>query len=492
MSIAKKLTLVVTLLAALLALLGGYGSYLSSQWERDARIRTRTRLVAQLARMIVESAPSNYGQLGAMEDKVSRAMPARLTVYGPDGIAVAPVPTEEDPEASTSALRVMDRGMAEEEPVAGGFAYRVPIVDRLSGRTLGALEMRVDLDLARGGTWPGMGMAVSLTLLLTFALVVGVFSRQAIQRPVSQLMEGMDHVIKGDLTHALPLDRDDEIGRIAYRFNEMTAQLRDAQEQIRSAARSKLRLEQRLRQSEKLATMGQLSAEIAHEVGTPLNVIGGRARAVERRAEDPERVRKNARIIADQADRIAKIIQQVLDLSRARPPRREAVDPRAILDDALTLLDDELTQLGIDVVRDEDPTASMVGDPDGLQQVLINLMHNAVQAMVDGGTLSVSVRQETRRKGGLEVAPPGHYACLEVRDTGPGIPEERLGQIFEPFFSTKDRGEGTGLGLTVVQGIVKEHDGWVEVVSEEGKGTAFRVYLPVDASLEPKQKSEST
>jgi signal transduction histidine kinase len=308
---------------------------------------------------------------------------------------------------------------------------------------------------------------------------VGLFARRALQKPITQVMVGMDHVIKGDLTHILPLDRIDEIGRIAYRFNEMTAQLRDAQLEIHRSAEAKLGLEQRLRQSEKLATIGQLSAEIAHEVGTPLNVIGGRARSLKRKAVDPDEVIKNAQIIADQADRITKIIQQMLDLSRSRSPERTQVDLARTVGDALSLLEYQIERHGVLVEGTVDPDLPPVlGDTDALQQVFINLIHNAIQAMTEGGTLTVAGRSLRRRKEGLDLAPPQLYVAVSIGDTGAGIPEEQRRQIFDPFYSTKRRGEGTGLGLTVVQGIAKAHDGWIEVQAAEPSGSVFTVFLP--------------
>jgi len=292
----------------------------------------------------------------------------------------------------------------------------------------------------------------------------------------------MDAVIRGDLTHTIPLDRNDEIGRIAYRFNEMTARLRAAQDEIQSNADAKLQLESSLRRSEKLATIGQLSAEIAHEVGTPLNVIGGRAHTLKRKAERPAEVRKNAEIIAAQVTRITKIIQQVLDMARAPVRRREAVNLLRLVDDAVAFLEYQITQSGVVVVRDYQPnTPTIEAEPDGVQQVVLNLLLNALQAMPAGGELRLRVEATHRRKGGLDLAPPQSYLALMVQDAGVGIPEEDRARVFDPFFTTKAKGGGTGLGLTVVHGIVKEHDGWIEVDGPEEGGTVFRVFFPLEA-----------
>jgi signal transduction histidine kinase len=477
MSIAKKVTLVVCLLAIGLLMATGYAGLLLREQESQEQVRAHARMMAGVLRFSAEAVLESYGHLKRLERSIGRSKEWSVTIFDRDGRAV--VPQEEAPVVNARALRVMERDQPEDEVAAGAYAYRLPLHHR--GRVAGGLELRIDLASLVPRDLPKLAALIAGAVLLLFALLVGVFSRTAIGRPIDQLMGGMDHVIKGDLTVALPLDRNDEIGRIAYRFNEMTAQLRDAQEEIRRSADAKLTLEQRLRSSEKLATIGQLSAEIAHEVGTPLNVIGGRARALERKAEQPAEVRKNSQIIADQAERITKIIQQMLDLSRGRIPEKTEVDLARTLGDALAFLEYQTERAGIEVARRIDAALPRVkGDGDGLQQVFINLILNAVQAMRGGGTLEVGARAEHRRKEGLDLAPPQEFVVVEIRDSGPGIPEAEHAQIFEPFYSTKPRGEGTGLGLTVVHGIVKDHDGWIEVENARPHGTLFRVYLPVE------------
>jgi len=479
MSIAKKVTLVVSLLAGLLLVAVGFIGTQYREAELTERMRKDGWILAAVVRAAAESSLDNYGRLGALEDMVSKGMPAEVTIFSRDGRAVAPAPTEERPPVNRKALRIMERNLEEEELVSGEYVFRFPLRQEGSETVVGLLELRLDPERYQGRSWFPIAVFIAGGMLVLFAGLVGLFSREAIQTPIAQLMEGMDHVIKGDLTQVLPLDRTDEIGRIAYRFNEMTARLREAQKEIRASAEAKLGLEQRVRQSEKLATIGQLSAEIAHEVCTPLNVIGGRARTITRKADKPEVVTKNATIIADQAARITKIIQQMLDLSRARVPERTIVDLTSGLDDALSLLEHQIERASIEVVRDlPDDLPPVRGDADGLQQVFINLIHNAAGAMPDGGTLTLSAHALKRRKGGLDLAPPQRYVAVQISDTGEGIPDEQREQIFDPFYSTKRKGEGTGLGLTVVLGIVKEHDGWIEVEPSKDGGTMFSIFLP--------------
>jgi len=327
------------------------------------------------------------------------------------------------------------------------------------------------------------------------AIGVRLAIEQIVVRPLRRLLEGIDAVGKGDLSRVILAEREDQIGTIAGQFNAMTGSLREAREETERVAAARLGLEARLRQSEKLATIGQMAAEIAHELGTPLNVIGGRARAMARKAEkaaekapgdrgaDPGEVVKNATIIGDEVSRITKIIRQVLDFSRSRGPTLTRVRLGSVVGEALEFVRETIRRQGIVVSVDTTPAPSEVpGDPDQIQQVCLNLITNAIHAMPNGGRLGISTERVVRRKGGLDLAPPAEYAVLVVSDSGPGIPAADRDKIFEPFFTTKEAGQGTGLGLAVSHGIVKDHDGWIEVDSPAAGGATFRVYLPCAAA----------
>jgi len=328
-----------------------------------------------------------------------------------------------------------------------------------------------------------------LFLAVVVFLAVGVLLalRNGVTSPLKRLLEGIDEVAKGDLSRVLLAEREDDIGTIANRFNAMTGALREAREETGRGASARLALETRLRQSEKLATIGQMAAEIAHEVGTPLNVIGGRARALEKKAGDPAELSKNVEIIQAQVGRITKIIKQVLDFSRKRGPTMTRVDLARVVGEALDVVGETIRRQGIAAeVRAPADLAPVPGDPDQIQQVCLNLLMNAIHAMPAGagGRLRVTLESVTRRKEGLDRAPATSYALLQICDNGAGIPAPAVQDIFEPFFTTKDEGQGTGLGLTVSHGIVKDHDGWIEVQSPppgEPNGTSFSVFLPVEA-----------
>jgi len=312
-------------------------------------------------------------------------------------------------------------------------------------------------------------------------VAVGYLAFTLMSRPIAKLLRGIDDVAKGDLSHALLSERDDEIGALATRFNEMTYSLRESRVEGLRQSQAKLELEQRLAQTEKLATIGQLAAEIAHEVGTPLGVIGGRARAIQKKLDDREAADKNAQIIAEQTSRITKIIQRLLDFTRRKVGHVERVEVNLnqLALTTMELLGGQFTAAKIrTTLARAEGLPRVSGDPDRLQQVLLNLLLNAIQAMPDGGILRVETTTVVRQRPGLELAPEQRFVLVEVTDNGLGIPEDLREKIFEPFFTTKEGKGGTGLGLAVCFGIVKEHDGWIEIADPPRGGTSFRVFLP--------------
>ncbi len=369
---------------------------------------------------------------------------------------------------------------------AGQFYYAVPLrlsSTREEGRlVMGMLELWRPAD-ALGTTSDDLGRALLLVLLIVAVTTISVaaVASRFVSRPITKLLRGIDDVAKGDLSHVILSEHDDEIGAIATRFNEMTFSLRESRGETQRQNEAKLALEQRLGQTEKLATIGQLAAEIAHEVGTPLNVIAGRARSIQKKAKDPEVVEKNAAIVAEQTARITRIIQRLLDFTRRKvgSPEHAAVNLNELALTTMELLAGQFSNAKVKTRLDRaEGLPRIAGDRDRLQQVLINLLLNAVQAMPDGGKLRVETRATRRTRPGLEGSPEQEFVQLAVSDTGVGIPPDIKDRIFDPFYTTKEGQGGTGLGLAVVSGIVKEHDGWIDVEDAAGGGTVFRVYLP--------------
>ena len=225
--------------------------------------------------------------------------------------------------------------------------------------------------------------------------------------------------------------------------------------------------QQQLRQTERLAELGTLASGMAHEIGTPMNVILGRAEHLMQRTTD-ERVQKGLEIIIVQVERITKIMNQLLTFARRCPIERRPIDLRRTIADCLEVVQERVARhrIAVETVFADD-LPLVYADPDQMSQVLLNLVINALHAMPNGGVLRISLSRA------------GASLKLVMVDTGHGIATHDLPKIFNPFFTTKEVGKGTGLGLTVVHGIVQEHGGSIEVDSEPGRGTIFTIGLPL-------------
>ena len=359
------------------------------------------------------------------------------------------------------------------------FAYSFPLKDR-RGKNIGGVSilqhtsfMEEDIKRAEWSIFITIFIVISGTV--TFVLFG---TRKWISQPIFQLMGGIRNLAKGDLNTQIDLKRRDELSELAQAFNQMAVELKKAQEQIIQEAETKLELERNLRQSEKLATIGQLASGLAHEIGTPLNIIGGRAELMKRRLEDKEGEQKNLDIIVQQTERISRIIQQLLGFVRKKKPEQMTLNITALLETTLDFLDHQIQKQKVKVVKElMDNLPYVRGDADQLQQVFLNIILNAIQSIPQGGTVRLSASSKWISKEGLE-DDSRRYVEVCVEDTGIGMEREVMENIFNPFFTTKEKDRGTGLGLTVSQGIVQDHEGWIDVESEVGKGSVFKVYLP--------------
>ncbi len=258
--------------------------------------------------------------------------------------------------------------------------------------------------------------------------------------------------------------RGDEMGQLALRFNEMTAELEKSKE-----------LEDQLQQAEKSAVIGRLGSAIAHEIRNPLNYINLTLDHLRSKyaPEEPDRKETFNKLTSQLKAEVARINQQISDfLNYSRPAKADLrpVEPRQIVEESLRLVEGQAAEnhIKISVVEHED-VPKVLGDPEFLRSVFNNLFINAVQAMgSEGGKLNI------------RISPDGGFVRFEVSDTGNGIPAENLSKIFEPYFSTKET--GTGLGLAIVYKIVEIHNGTITVESAESEGTKFTVRLPKSES----------
>ncbi len=255
---------------------------------------------------------------------------------------------------------------------------------------------------------------------------------------------------------------------------------------IRDVTRQR-QIQQQAQEQERLATVGQLAAGIAHDFNNILAVILLHTQMALRDAGLPPKTHQRLRVIADQARRAASLIQQILDFSRRSLIELQPLDLVPFLKELTRLLERILPEnIQLDLSLGPGP-CTVNADPTRLQQALINLALNAQDAMPNGGRLRIALEQVQIGSDDVPPTPdmaPGEWVQIQVADTGIGIPPEVMPHIFEPFFTTKPPGEGTGLGLSQVYGIIRQHEGYIDVESQVGQGTIFTLYLPALAHPE--------
>jgi signal transduction histidine kinase len=318
---------------------------------------------------------------------------------------------------------------------------------------------------------------IGLTTLLLFAtifLVVLVVTRHSLLQPIKEMLGGARALGHGDLDYrVIVTKRSSELAELAFEINRMADKLAEQRKAAEREAERRLVLEREMRHNERLASVGRLAAGVAHEIGTPLNVIDARAKQLLSRSDaSPETRQRNLTIIRSQTESITRIVRQLLDLARPYKLRREPVDLSALLDNARELIEADAVRAGIEIEIRTGDQIEVEADRDFLRQVLLNICGNSIQAMPRGGRLRIECMGDRAAKNGRR------FAAIQVSDTGEGIAPEHLPHIFEPFFTTKDVGSGTGLGLTVSRRIIEEHGGWVEAANNERGGATFTIYLP--------------
>ena len=350
-------------------------------------------------------------------------------------------------------------------------------------RVLGILES--DLSLAtvdkniKKQTIHTTVYAFALMGVISFILYVVLL--KFVLKPVTSLSSAMETVAQGDLERIVTASSDDEIGRLVYTFNDMTQELKAARKKMEAWTESLekevekktdalKKSQDKLVQAEKLAALGRLTADVAHEIRNPLTAIGGFARRLSKSATG-EKEKERVEIIVREVDRLEKILRDVLKFSRDARLRLEKHPVEEFLYDVVSLQGPVCSDQSVSVeVKIEKDLPLVLMDKDQLRQALTNLVTNALDAMPHGGMLKISA--------GTEYLNDVRYVVLRVSDTGMGIDEDKLPMIFDPFFSTKEIGYGTGLGLSITSKIIEEHGGFVKAESVRGEGSIFSLYFP--------------
>jgi two-component system NtrC family sensor kinase len=322
-------------------------------------------------------------------------------------------------------------------------------------KVLGVMDLTQSMDSVDEGlaTFRRDAIGVAVLVVALTALVILLLVRRLVTRRIGLLVDGTRRISGGDLEHRIPDLGHDEFGVLATSFNDMTARLQETRGS--------------LLRSERLASLGRLSAGLAHEINNPLTgVLLHAGSLMDGLAQDDPR-RATVQVVVDETKRCRDVVRGLLDFSRQRAPVLQTTRIGDAIGRALSVMRPQADARGIRFEADgTDDVPEVRADPAQLHQVLLNLLLNAVDASADGAIVRVKAR--AAGDGGAEI---------DVADEGSGIPAEQLAHIFEPFFTTKE-GKGTGLGLAVCWGILEQHGGTIRVVSEAGRGSTFTVVLP--------------
>ena len=362
-----------------------------------------------------------------------------------------------------------------------------------SQRILGVLDINLSLATADAQIAVSRARTLSYTVgaMLLVAVLSWLFVWRVVDKPINALKNGTRHLWQGELGYQIEVRSEDEVGDLAHSFNDMSLQLRAANEQIVTWAKTlEDRVEEKTRELrsahdhvlyvEKMASLGKMAAVVAHEVNNPLSGILTYAKLLRKwvasgqaEHEKREEAIQCLELIASESRRCGELIKNLLSLSRSAPMNVQSTDLHQVIDRCLLLVRHQLELAGIELqLKLADDLPRMPCDPEQIEQVLLALIMNAIDAMPHGGNLWIETRlnhDETE-------------IDIQVRDDGSGIAPDVLPQIFEPFMTTKEIGRGVGLGLAISRGIVERHHGRLEVASKLGQGTTFTVTLPTRTS----------
>lgn len=476
----NRLSLRVTLVLIVvlpLALSMGIMSYaVLSAFERytESRMEEDVELVARSLQMPIGRALQR-GRDGAVQEALRSAFSFNRVygayLYDREGALIAAVgsaaPDESRDRVSELAEERAQTGEYDEMAGQSVFSYFVPL-STPTGRNAGLLQVvrrARDIDRAVSSLrWTAVGVFFVTIILLSGVVLWG--HRVAVGAPLNRLGDDMTKVEEGSRTHRTTPRGPAEIASLGRQFNKMIESIEAAEQEIRRRDAEQRQLEQKLQQAEKLAAVGQLSAGVAHELGTPLSVVDGNAQRALRHEDLPEPVVDALKTVRGEVRRMEHIVRQLLDFGRRNPLQRRTVEASRLSDIALNTVSADYPEAEhvVDVLP-PDRSLSLSVDTGLMERVLVNLLRNALDVAPEG-----PIRLRWRRNDDQVV--------YVVEDGGPGIDPEVQPRLFEPFFTTKTVDEGTGLGLAVAHGIVEEHGGTIEVHESALGGASFTVRIP--------------
>jgi len=489
--LAVKINLLITLI---LCVAMGTSAYLTKKnWEQQAIEEAMTKATIMSATVMnsiivemsgfcqkdVQKIVANVGAVPGIET---------VRIFDEDGI----ITYSADPDEVGRAVDSLDYSVYQSEEKARpfksestgsrSFCMVQPIENALECRRCHGNEREIlgvlDVCVSMADTEKriaGNSKFLFISTLMTVVLVVLAISFSLwilVNRPVNRLVRTMAKAEKGNLKARAEIRRKDELGHLAQSLNSMLGQLDESDQELK-----RYHAEQ-MKRADRLATLGELAAGIAHEIKNPLAGIAGATQVLAREFADDDPRKPVTHEILKLIERLDTTIKDLLDFARPSVPEIAVTDLEDLMSKTLFLIErmPERKKQGVEIVVDIDPEMPGVPvDPDQIRQVFLNIGVNAVQAMPEGGTLTVSIKSEGDRQLG-EIHPAEDFVMVSFADTGSGIEEDKLRSIFTPFVTTKSK--GTGLGLAITMRIIEQHGGRITVHSTVGEGTVFRIYLP--------------
>ncbi len=458
----------------------GYLALNSFEKEVEKQMQKDLELVARAVRLPLSYAlekDRSGSMMQALESVFSIGRVYSAYVYDDKGAEIATLGlSDPDPKRGRlTKLAAEGQRRGEYGKIAGTevYSYFVPLNDR-GGRIIGLLHLT-----RRGRDFNEhlqsiriKGALILIGLLLTLSALVIYGHHQALGVHLRRLASSMSKVARGDRGHRFESRGPKEIAWLGTNFNDMLNSIEQAEKQLDEHRRSQHELQMKLRRSEKLAALGRLAAGTAHELGTPLSVINGKAQRALRDRSITTEQRQTLEAVREEVARMEHIIRQLLNFSHSTTLRYSIAAPARLASSAVAAVDEEAKTNNTEVeIEGSTNTGPVEVDAVRVEQALINLLRNALQS-TPGGNVRISWYRDQ------------HYITFRVDDDGPGVDSEIRPKIFEPFFTTKPVGKGTGLGLSVVQTVAEEHGGMIEVETNESGGACFKLSLPLDSKKE--------
>lgn len=486
MSVIYKFTL--SLFVTTLLVFGGYGTFYLRTETQDLRdnIEQETRLLAYSLLVSVENAlrdrqPEDVQELLQQLERLEPSIDVRIYIQNhqvirSDAESLAwPEKVEQDlyQAALDGVLRLFYFPAEKPQLIVLSLPFNEKITPLRGNLAVVRSLQAMNEELNKTKIYIALSF---LSLILVTTLLCFLLGRFYISRPLQKLRQAMRTFKDSkEMPEPLPVKGGDELASVTQEFNRMTAELFSAQRRLDDETQQRRQLERALQNADKMITIGQLSAGLAHEIGSPLQIINGRARALADGNDDLHEVRRIANILVDQTDRITRIVQRLLEFSPRRSSESTYCNVIQAISEVIEMLSFEARRQEV-TLRFSHPEALPLlwVNKDGLQQIVLNLLSNALAAIVNTGSIDIELAQ-----GSIVYADKPITALrLTVRDTGTGIAPEHLPHLFEPYFTTRGKQGGTGLGLAVVKSLVTDMGGTVAAETEIGKGSRFIVHLP--------------